>query len=78
MDLADELIKLERLRDSGALSEDEFQTAKQKVLNQPPPASGEDQLGRAVDRYISYRLVIGLICTVVMVLFLVVALSMLR
>ncbi|HMR69509.1 MAG TPA: SHOCT domain-containing protein, partial [Rubrivivax sp.] len=39
MGLADELTRLQSLRDSGALSDDEFQRAKARVLagDEPPP-----------------------------------------
>jgi len=38
MGLADELARLEELRTRGALTEDEFQRAKARLLDSPPPA----------------------------------------
>jgi len=37
MSVADELTKLEELRRSGALSDDEYGRAKERVLGDPPP-----------------------------------------
>ncbi len=57
MSLADDLAKLESLRSAGALSDDEFQRAKQRLLDgpSPPPAAIEavNRLRRsATDRWI--------------------------
>jgi len=38
MGLADELTRLEELRGRGALTEEEFQRAKARLLDGPPPA----------------------------------------
>jgi phage shock protein PspC (stress-responsive transcriptional regulator) len=38
MTLADEIERLQALRERGALSEDEFQRAKARLLDQPPAA----------------------------------------
>jgi hypothetical protein len=38
MTLADELLKLQQLRDSGALTPEEFKLAKDRLLQAPPPA----------------------------------------
>lgn len=44
MSLADEIEKLQRLRDSGALSEDEFQRAKTRLLGGPALPAGASEL----------------------------------
>lgn len=38
MSIADDLTRLEQLRDRGSLSPDEFQRAKSKLLSAPPPS----------------------------------------
>ena len=72
MSLADELEKLERLRESGALSDDEFQAAKRSLLSpaaQPSPA--EDQsLGRAANRYVSFQMVMAVVGVIIFLIFL--------
>ena len=51
MSLADDLQKLAQLKSSGALSEDEFQRAKKKLLEpSSEPSSGPPQLQPAADR----------------------------
>jgi hypothetical protein len=68
MSLADELMKLEQLRGSGALSEEEFQTAKRRLLDAPAAAPApaapapaayapQDSLGRAANRYVSFQMI---------------------
>jgi uncharacterized protein len=44
MNIADELQKLQELRFSGAISEDEFAKAKAKLLNAPPPGASSDPI----------------------------------
>jgi phage shock protein PspC (stress-responsive transcriptional regulator) len=46
MGLADELTRLQALRDSGALTEAEFQRAKARVLDGEPPAPGVREINR--------------------------------
>ena len=47
MGLADELTRLQALRDSGALTEEEFQRAKARVLEgEPAPAPGVREINR--------------------------------
>ncbi|MCB1981071.1 MAG: PspC domain-containing protein [Rhodoferax sp.] len=46
MGLADELTRLQSLRDSGALSDDEFQRAKARVLAGDEPAPGMREINR--------------------------------
>lgn len=67
MSLADELEKLRELRSSGALTDQEFEQAKMKLLSFPV-AEGrirrnerEDSLGRAANKYVSFRIVMALI-----------------
>jgi hypothetical protein len=43
MSLADELMKLRQLRESGALSEAEFRVAKDRLLHAPAPAGNASQ-----------------------------------
>jgi hypothetical protein len=65
--MADDLVKLEQLRKSGALTEGEFHAAKQTVLR------GDDSLGRAANRYVGYNgvtQVIGVLVFLVVVLLL--------
>jgi len=67
MSLADELRKLEQLRSSGALSEEEFQLAKAKLLSPTPDESGflqdngQGSLGRAANRYVSFQMVMAIV-----------------
>lgn len=74
MSLADELKKLEELRGSGALSDAEFQKAKQRLLEEPsvplPAAAPEDSLGRAANRYVNFQMIsagVGLIIFLIVV-----------
>jgi phage shock protein PspC (stress-responsive transcriptional regulator) len=57
MTLADELAKLEALRQAGALSEDEFARAKARLLDAPEPPPAVAALSRlrrsAGDRWIA-------------------------
>jgi len=57
MSLADELIKLEQLRERGGLTDDEFARAKARLLEPPPPTGprcgGLNRLRRSLaDRWI--------------------------
>lgn len=58
MSIADELGKLERLRESGALSPAQFEAAKQRLLEPEPPAD-DNSIGRAANRFVSYQLILG-------------------
>ena len=40
MSMSDELRRLEEMHRNGTLSDDEYDTAKQKVLNEQPRAAG--------------------------------------
>jgi hypothetical protein len=63
MSLADELMKLEQLRASGTLSEQEFQAAKASLLRQQVEGNS---LGRAANRYVDFTTTSG---TIVLVIF---------
>nr|WP_042197448.1 SHOCT domain-containing protein [Kibdelosporangium sp. MJ126-NF4]CEL22962.1 hypothetical protein [Kibdelosporangium sp. MJ126-NF4]CTQ90101.1 hypothetical protein [Kibdelosporangium sp. MJ126-NF4] len=70
MSLVDELERLKQLYISGALSDDEFDAAKQRLLQerQRPPVR-RNSVGRAANRYVNYQMIAG---AVGLVLFLVV------
>ena len=52
MSIADEILKLDQLRQSGAVSEEEFQEAKAKVLNGTANRSGTgDSVDRVLDSF---------------------------
>ena len=68
MGIADDLEKLERLHESGALSDREFDDAKQHVLNSYSYDSADsadsddfgdddDSIGAAANRYVTYRII---------------------
>jgi hypothetical protein len=67
MSLADELQKLEQLRSSGALSEEEFHEAKTKLLSPAPEQRGfladdrQDSLGKAANRYVSLQMILAVV-----------------
>ncbi|MCS7476918.1 SHOCT domain-containing protein [Umezawaea endophytica] len=67
--MADELGKLDRLRQSGALSDAEFAAAKRSLLEPKAPAR-EDSIGRAANRYVSFQVVAGVIGLIVFLIFL--------
>lgn len=84
MSIADELQKLQQLHESGALSDEEFGRAKEKVLNRPSSAPadprersrrdqgvaepGRKTLGVAANRYVSYLIVTGFIGLIIFVI----------
>jgi hypothetical protein len=73
MSVADELMKLEQLRQSGTLSDAEFEVAKSRLLAPapPPPAPPQDNsIGRAANRFVSYQLIMGIVGIVVFLIFL--------
>ncbi len=76
MGLVEELQQLEKLRESGALTEDEFSAAKRKLLSDAPAdnavsgvSSGQPQslfeenrsLGEAANRYVTFRIVMTIV-----------------
>ena len=62
MSIADDLQKLEQLKSSGSLSEDEFQQAKRRLLFPSPqerdsmPDPNAETLGKAANRYVSFNI----------------------
>ena len=83
MGIADDLEKLERLHESGALSDREFDDAKQHVLNSydaydsPDPddpadfGDDDDSIGVAANRYVTYQIIAGVVGLVVFLILLV-------
>lgn len=67
MSLSTELQRLAELKASGALSESEFQRAKEKLLDgdSSPPPDLDNSLGRAANRYVSYQFWFGLIVGII-------------
>lgn len=67
MSLSDELQRLAELKSSGALTEAEFERAKAKLLDDEPapryerPDDGDDSLGRAANRYVSFQMIMAVI-----------------
>ena len=51
MALADELGKLAELRASGSLTEEEFNSAKERLLRAGPAGAGPDPFASAVNRF---------------------------
>jgi len=86
MSMADEIRKLAELRESGALSEEEFAEAKAAVLaggtslgsaptpttvaRETPQSTGADRsLGRAANRYITFKIVMAFVVLALMAAF---------
>jgi hypothetical protein len=75
MTLSDEIKKLADLRASGALSEEEFQQAKTKLLQPAQPtfySNSEPQsggLGRAANRYVSFQIFMSILVGIIFLLF---------
>ncbi len=81
MSIADELLKLQQLKDAGALTEFEYDTAKAKLLADPTPTysvpvapvypvsqSGNNvtfDIGPRANRFANYQIVLGLIGLVI-------------
>ena len=65
--MADELMKLEELWQSGALSDAEFEAAKRRLLN---PEAEDRSLGRAANRYVSFQIIAGAIGLILFLIFL--------
>jgi len=83
MSLTDELSKLAALRQSGALTEAEFQQAKAKLL-EPTRDTGDadtldslrrlqnprdNSLGEAANRYVSFKMIMSVISLLIILLF---------
>jgi hypothetical protein len=83
MDLADQLTKLQLLRESGALTEAEFTLAKQKLIHADPRPiqrglfdglfraneRDENTLGKAANRYVSLQMVMAVIGIILFLIF---------
>ncbi len=65
MSLADDLQKLEALRSSGALSEEEYQQAKARSLAPIRDNDGRDTLGKAANRFVSFQIVMAAVGIVI-------------
>ena len=71
--LAQELEKLARLHESGALTDEEFARAKDAALNQKGDPSGADNrdsasLGSAANRYVTFQIGMSIAGLIVFVL----------
>ncbi|MFI9008003.1 SHOCT domain-containing protein [Actinosynnema sp. NPDC053489] len=64
MSVADELAKLQRLHRSGALSDVEFSAAKRRLLEPGPPVH-DQSIGRAANRYVTFRVVASIVAGIV-------------
>jgi len=77
MGLADELRKLQVLRDAGTLSDEEFAQAKASLLKnppaeRPPPARASqprDPLGDVVKAWVIFQMVTAIIGLIIAVIF---------
>ena len=84
MGLADEIAKLHDLRSSGALTEEEFHLAKRRLLEGDDDAplrsrtpdgqlndlfEHENSLGEAANRYVTMRIIMGIIGAIVFIIF---------
>lgn len=83
MSLTDELSKLAALRESGALTETEFQQAKAKLLDATPADTSSDtfatfrrlesprdnSLGEAANRYVSFKMIMSVISLLIILFF---------
>jgi hypothetical protein len=72
MNITDELERLGRLHKDGTLSDEEFAQAKSRLLSQPADSEPRDldsSLGQAANRYVSYRMVMGVIGAIIFIIF---------
>jgi hypothetical protein len=81
MSIAEEIEKLDQLRKSGALTDEEFQLAKSRVLGgEHPPSSPPSpevdwrelqnaSLGSAANRYVSFQMVMSVIGLIIFLIF---------
>ena len=67
MGIAEEIAKLEELRNRGTLTESEFQEAKRRLL-QGEPQDPDDSLGRAANRFVTYQFALGIIGLVLFII----------
>ncbi|MGA2798793.1 MAG: SHOCT domain-containing protein [Thermoguttaceae bacterium] len=65
MNITDELERLDKLHKDGALSDEEFDQAKDKLLNQHEGSLADEfkdnSLGEAANRYVTFQIVMGVI-----------------
>ena len=64
MNMTDELERLNKLHQEGALNEEEFAQAKSKLLaskEERPPPEPDRTLGEAANRYVSFQIVMAVI-----------------
>ena len=87
MSLVDELERLKELRESGALTEAEFEVAKRKMLSREDDGGPVDReigdymdqdssLGTAANRYVTFRIVMGVLSAILALFFLLFVLRM--
>lgn len=73
MSLTDELTKLAALRQSGALTETEFQQAKARLLGSPSDDTVSpdtlDTLGEAANRYVSFQMIMAVVGILIFLFF---------
>lgn len=76
MGLVDELKKLDDLRNSGALTDVEFEQAKRQLLSGTSgspsfvPQSEDNSLGRAANRFVSFQMIMSAIGLIAFLIFL--------
>jgi hypothetical protein len=75
MNMTDELERLSKLHNDGALNDEEFAQAKAKLLNSsqennPSPRDYQDStIGEAANRYVSFRIIMGILGFVIFIIF---------
>ena len=78
MSMADEIEKLQKLKEAGTLSDQEFREAKRLLLQNPRPEAslggasrGGDLVGLAANRYVSFHIKMAYVGVVFAVIFLI-------
>ncbi len=61
MSISDEIERLNKLRIQGALSEEEFVSAKRQLIGGDERRSDEHSVGRAANRYVTWYMVMGVV-----------------
>jgi hypothetical protein len=75
MNITDELERLSKLHKDGALNDEEFAQAKAKLLSSqqetnPAPREYQDNsLGDAANRYVSFRIMMGILGFILFLIF---------
>jgi hypothetical protein len=72
MNMTDELVRLSKLHQEGALSAEEFAQAKRKLLvstEERRPSESDRSLGEAANRYVSFQMVQSVIGLIVALFF---------